>query len=258
MLDLRSVNLESLNSATKYPSILTFHERGPKQGTLVEEATVFEGNVLLTEKVDGAGTRIVVFSNGEYVICSREELLYARGDLIANPKDGVVEALRPVADALWTPGGGGTQVLVLYLEVYGGKIGRNSGQYTGQDQVGVRLFDAAMVPGDVLSRTPAEASSWREHGGQTFFTEEELQAVSARQGIALTPRLGTIPASQVPTGIEEMHAFLVSRLPATRVALDAEAGHRPEGIVLRAEDRTVIAKARLKDYENTLRRRSGL
>ncbi|WP_328372986.1 RNA ligase family protein [Streptomyces sp. NBC_00445] len=254
---MRSINLRSLNSATKYPSILTFHERDPKRGTLLEEATVFEGDVLLTEKVNGAGARIVVFSNGDYIIGSREHLLHARGDLIANPKDGVAEALRPVADALWTPGGGGTQVLVLYLEVYGGALGRNAGQYTGHNRVGFRLFDAATVPEDVLSRTPAEVSTWREHVGQEFLTEEELQGMAAREGIELAPRLGTIPASQVPTGIEEMHDFLTSRLPATLVALDADAGHRPEGIVLRTENRSVIAKARLEDYERTLRRRFG-
>ncbi|MET9089418.1 RNA ligase family protein [Streptomyces sp. NPDC004237] len=257
MIDMRKINLESLNSATKYPSIVTFHERDPKRGMLTEKPIdTFAGNVLLTEKVDGTGTRIVAFPNGDYIIGSREHLLHARGDLVANLTDGVVETLRPVADALWTPGSG-TQVVVLYLEVYGGNIGRNASQYTGNGRTGFRMFDAAAVPGSVLVRTPAEAASWREDGGQNFLTEQELQDMAVRQGIGLTPRLGMLPASEVPTGIEEMHAFLTSRIPETNVALDADAGRIPEGIVLRTEDRSVIAKARLQDYANTLRRRSG-
>jgi hypothetical protein len=257
MIDMRSINLETLNSATKYPSILTFHERDPKRGLLTDKhVDAFEGDVLLTEKVDGAGTRVIVFPNGDYIIGSREQLLHARGDLIPNAKDGVVKTLRPVAEELWAPGSG-NQVVVLYLEVYGGNIGRNASQYTGLGRMGFRMFDAATIPGHVLVQTPAEAASWREDRCQDFLSEEELQDMAVRQGIGLTPRLGMLPASEVPTGIEEMHNFLTSRIPATEVALDANAGRRPEGIVLRNQDRSAIVKARLTDYENTLRRRSG-
>ncbi|RLU82038.1 hypothetical protein CTZ27_31270 [Streptomyces griseocarneus] len=255
MVDVRSINLESLNSATKYPSILTFHERAPKGGVLLDTATPFEGDVVLTEKVDGTNARIIVFPDGSYVIGCREELLYARGDLIVNPKDGVVEALRPVADGLAAPDSG---LRVLYLEVYGRKIGKNASQYTGQGRIGFRMFDAATIPEDILNRTPAEVSAWRERGGQAFWAEKQLRGLSAWEGIELTPRLGLIPASEVPTGIQEMHDFLVSRLPETQVALDADGGLRPEGIVLRTQDRAVIAKARLADYEKTLRRYAQL
>ncbi|MFF4531504.1 RNA ligase family protein [Streptomyces sp. NPDC001407] len=247
---MRSIDLESLNSATKYPSILTFHERAPKGGVLLDTATPFEGDVVLTEKVDGTNSRIIVFPDGSYIIGSREELLYARGDLIANPKEEAIAALRPVADGLAAPDSG---VRVLYLEVYGGKIGSNARQYTGQGRVGFRMFDAATIPEDILNRTPAEVSAWRERGGQAFWPEKQLRGLSAWEGIELTPRLGLIPAAEVPTGIEEMRDFLISRLPETQVALDADGGRRPEGIVLRTQDRTVIAKARLADYERTLR-----
>ncbi|MEU4775942.1 hypothetical protein [Micromonospora sp. NPDC023644] len=40
------------------------------------------------------------------------------------------------------------------------------------------------------------------------------------------------------------------------MALDGPAG-RSEGLVLRAADRSVIAKARFQDYERTVRRRAG-
>jgi hypothetical protein len=36
--------------------------------------------------------------------------------------------------------------------------------------------------------------------------------------------------------------------PRSRVTLDADAGGKPEGIVIRTPDRKVIAKLRLEDY----------
>lgn len=44
--------------------------------------------------------------------------------------------------------------------------------------------------------------------------------------------------------------------PQTFVVMDGQPG-RPEGIVLRSETRSVIAKARFQDYERTLKRRGG-
>ncbi|WP_284706371.1 hypothetical protein [Micromonospora phytophila] len=40
------------------------------------------------------------------------------------------------------------------------------------------------------------------------------------------------------------------------MALDGAPG-RSEGLVLRAADRSVIAKARFQDYERTIKRRDG-
>ena len=51
-----------------------------------------------------------------------------------------------------------------------------------------------------------------------------------------------------------MHELLTASLPTTLVGLDGTDG-RAEGLVLRAPDRSVIAKARFQDYERTLRRR---
>ncbi len=49
--------------------------------------------------------------------------------------------------------------------------------------------------------------------------------------------------------------FLRKFLPGTLAPLDASAGGAAEGIVLRTEDRSVIAKARFQDYERTFRSR---
>lgn len=82
-MDMRSAELDVVNTATKYPSIPTYHQLDPRNGRLNEHPLVFApgGAVQVTEKVDGTNGRIVVFPCGGYVIGSREELLWARGDL---------------------------------------------------------------------------------------------------------------------------------------------------------------------------------
>lgn len=250
------MNLAALNSATKYPSIPTYHALDPKNGSLIEEPTVFDGDVILTEKVDGTNGRIILFPDGDYCIGSREELLHARGDRIANPALGIVDALRPLADRL-KPRDEHRQILVFFLEVYGRKIGGAAKQYTGGSSVGYRLFDIACLLPDVLDWPREEISQWRDGGGQRFCAEAVLQRAAEAEAVELTPRLETVPAAALPSDIEGMAAFLARRLPVTRVALDEGAGHQPEGIVLRTSDRSVIAKARFQDYARTLKRRAN-
>ncbi|MFE7110784.1 RNA ligase family protein [Streptomyces sp. NPDC057575] len=250
---LRAIDLAALNTATKYPSIPTYHGLDPKNGGLIEDAAAFDGDVYLTEKVDGTNGRIVSFPGGDYVLGSREELLYARGDLIGNPALGIADALRPLADRVTPPTSG---IRVLYLEVYGGKVTAASREYTGSRTVGYRLFDAADIPLDVLEQPRARISSWREDGGQQFLDEGELTRSATAEGIELVPRLATVRAGDLPNGIAEMQTFLAGHLPTSRVILDEGAGGHPEGIVLRNSDRSVIAKARFQDYRRTLGRRT--
>ncbi|MFH8472873.1 RNA ligase family protein [Streptomyces sp. NPDC018000] len=250
---IRAIDLAALNTATKYPSIPTYHALDPKNGGLIEETVDFNGDVYLTEKVDGTNGRIISFPNGDYVLGSREELLYARGDLIGNPALGIADALRPLADRVTPPAEG---IRILYLEVYGGKVTAASREYTGNRTVGYRLFDSADVPLEVLEWPRARISNWREDGGQRFLSEYELAQSAKAQDIELVPRLATVDAGGLPTGIAEMQTFLTEHLPVTRVALDESAGGHPEGIVLRNGDRSVIAKARFQDYRRTLKRRT--
>jgi hypothetical protein len=114
--------LREINTATKYPSIATYHEIDKgilKEGT----ATVFpQGSTVIgTEKVDGTNARIVFLPDGNYLIGSREELLYAGGDLIHNPSQGIVDALRAKADWFveeWPPMVNNTDSIVtVYGEV---------------------------------------------------------------------------------------------------------------------------------------------
>ncbi|GAA3457255.1 hypothetical protein GCM10018962_90890 [Dactylosporangium matsuzakiense] len=261
-----------LNSLTKYPSIPTYHELDPRGqatqaspagtrsagggfGVLLESATAFSGDVIATEKVDGTNSRIVLLPDGSYLIGSREEFLHARGDLIANPALGIVEQLRPVADRLAEGHAGG--IHVYFMELYGGKVGGAAKQYTkDSSRFGWRLFDVVLLDdwATALTWPQPQISAWREAGGQPYADEEALQGLAKAAGLELTPRLFRTDA--LPQSIADMQALLAERLPETLVGLDDTRG-RAEGIVFRAPDRKVIAKARFQDYARTLKRRPG-
>ncbi len=253
--NVRAANLRAINSMTKYPSIPTYHTLDPSNGGLVDETVPFTGTVIGTEKVDGTNSRIILLPDGTYLLGSREELLYAQGDLIGNPSQGIAEALKPVAGSLNIAEAG--LIRVLYLELYGGKIGGNAKQYTAKGEVGWRLFDVALIDNyEEIADWPSQRiSGWREGGGQHFVDEQRLTEVAVVAGVDLVPRLFNVPAADLPTDLEKTRAFLEQHLPQTLVALgDAKPG-RSEGIVLRTSSRSVIAKARFQDYDRTMRRR---
>ena len=257
MFDVRSTDLTKLNSITKYPSIPTYHTLDPKNGGLLEEAVSFTGSVLGTEKIDGTNARILCLPDGNFIIGSREELLYGRGDLIGNPALGIVAALKETAEELVASPQ--EAIRVFYFEVFGGKVSGASKQYTGTQQVSFRLFDVMVLPDyePLLTKSPQEISGWREGAGQPFVNEGELHSISERSGLALTPRLFSVDAADLPASVAEMATFLKDKLPVSQSVLDEDAGGRPEGIVLRTASRSVIAKARFEDYERTIKRRGS-
>lgn len=230
-----TLNLTALNSATKYPSIPTYHALGDRGG-LTETVTEFTGDVVLSEKIDGTNSRIVLTSNGDWFIGI-----------------GIVDALRGLAARLTPPTSG--FITVFFLETYGARIGGQAKQYTGTGAVGHRMFDLAFVEPEVLDWDRERIASWRDAGGQRFATESTLQRAAQVEGIELAPRLATVPAEELPATIEDTHKWLAMFAPFTRAPLDESAGGQAEGIVLRTTDRSVIAKARFQDYERTLKRR---
>lgn len=252
--NVRAANLRAINSLTKYPSIPTYHALDPRNGNLTDQPTHFPADVIATEKIDGTNSRIILLPDGTYLLGSRENLLYAQGDLIGDPAQGIVDQLRPLADTL--PTGEPNLIRVLYLELYGGKIGGNAKQYSTTGAHGWRLFDVALI-GDLPDKLtwPSERiSSWRDNGGQTFADEDQLLKAAALAGVQVTPRLFSDSASTLPTTIEDTLDLLRFYLPETLVGLDQSG--RAEGIVFRTSDRSVIAKARFSDYERTLKRRA--
>jgi hypothetical protein len=248
---LRSCDLNKLNSMTKYPSIPTYHALGDK-GALLEETVNFDGEVILTEKVDGINSRIILLPDRNFVLGSREELLFAKGDLIGNPALGIVDALKDIADSLPQSQ---NSITVAYLELYGGKITSASKQYTSQQNVGWRLFDVAVLTDieTLFSKSVQQLAAWRDNNGQVFLHEEQLTQAGKDYGLQLTPRIAKV--TSLPVTIQETHEFLKAILPQTNVALDAGARGRAEGIVARTIYRSAIAKLRFEDYERHSKRR---
>lgn len=248
-------NLSSLNSATKYPEIKTYHELGQK-GRLTDAVTSFAGGaVYFTEKVDGTNGRIVLLPGGDYLIGSREHLLYARGDRVINPAQEIVPTLKPLADNLVSNGALGVKegARALFLEVYGGSIGGQAKQYTGSGKLAYRLFDIADIREETLGWEREEISEWRKGGGQSFVPVAELRSLASRCDITTVPYVGLMLAGRgMPQTHQETYDFLAEKIPVTNVGLDENAKGAPEGLVLRDENRTVIRKARFADYRRTL------
>ena len=260
--DIRQADLTKLNSLTKYPSIPTYHAIDGANGQLLEDAVPFAGDVIGTEKIDGTNARLIFLPDGSFVVGSREILLYAAGDLIGDPAQGIVSALKETAERINPPPSLGWEdnfpvVQVFYLEVFGGNVSAASKQYTGAKTVSFRLFDAVQIPDfeRLLAWEPLQIAHWRDAGGQPFIDETHLQGAAEKLGLPLAPRLFTLDAAQIPRGVSGMAEFLQARLPNTLCALDEGAAARPEGIVLRSASRSVIAKARFEDYTRTLRKR---
>ena len=104
ILTYETDGLRKLNSITKYPSVLTYHNLG-QRGSLVDslvEDKCFDKHrsVYITEKIDGTNSRIVFSTNAngevdDYIIGSREDFLFAKGDRIVNPALGIVKNMLP-------------------------------------------------------------------------------------------------------------------------------------------------------------------
>lgn len=253
-------DLTRLNSMTKYPSILTYHALGEKGALIEDQPTKLVGKVFGTEKVDGTNGRIILTSHG-YFIGSREELLYAKGDIIGNPALGIVDALKPVAEKMSNtliPGSG--DILVAYLEVFGGRTHTNSKQYTGSNTVGTRLFDVAIIHHRALDGIKIDKiAAMRESPDsfQHFRTENELTVFSNTLGLKRVPNIFEGAGEEVPTSISGVLDFLKAKIPNTLCSLDEGAGGKPEGMVIRSSDRQTIVKLRYEDYERTMKRMGG-
>lgn len=241
-MQLTQEQLRKINSATKYPSIPTYHKLGEK-GRLTEENIKFKEPVIVTEKIDGTNARIIFWDDG-YIIGSREELLYAKGDLIINPTLGIAETLKPIADNFLKFN---FNFCVLYFEVYGGKVTSASKQYSTNSLLGYRLFDIAQIPTGIITNGIAEIAAWRDNGGQHFWDERALAGFAQIYELFLVPRLQTdwIP----PDEIYKVYSELKTLLPKSLSCLDNQAQGKPEGIVIRTKTRSQIAKIRYEDYE---------
>ncbi len=257
MFSLRQADLHKLNSLTKYPSILTYHDLGEK-GVLLDTIQIqFSGPVIGTEKVDGTNARIVCCPDGGILVGSREDLLWARGDLIGNPAMGIVDGLKSFveakADALSRP----DRIVVYFVEFYGRSVGAAAKNYSRQGRNGFRLFDHIVLDDftAMLDWPVEKISLWRDNGGQPFVDVATLSTAADALGLETVPTLFEMDAADLPTTHDAVNEFLLGFGPS-RCKLDDEADGTPEGVVVRTPDRKTIAKLRREDYERTLKKRT--
>lgn len=257
--------LRKVNSATKYPSILTYHQLDPTNGMLQEGLTAeWSGPLVATEKIDGVNARIIVpplagVPGGSvgWLIGSREVLLTAEGDRVANYDLGIVEVLEEIASdvARWLRKPG--WIVTAYFEVFGQRGSDKWKQYGDGTRPGARLFDIADVRLSTLDMELHQISGWRDRGNQEFTSWGQLADQAEAMGVLSVPELFTVDASELPTTVHETADWLRHKIPETHAKLTSEGKGEAEGLVLRSADRGTIAKLRHQDYQGTLRRRQG-
>ena len=258
------MDLDNLSSATKYPSILTYHGMGDRGRLtpLVQVPFPAGEPIHLTEKVDGTNGRIVILRRGprDYIIGSREEFLFAQGDLIWNTTYQIKPVLAPLGDWL-------TQMLhssieynikygsavVFFMEVFGAGL-PSAKEYTDGKEMGARIFDVCTVPLEILEKPIEQIASWRDHGGQSFWTSRGIDDAVKWQDDSCPVKLERVPslgqAEALPTSIEATYEWL-KQFEKSKCDLGGGQG-RAEGVVARTADRKTIAKFRFEDYERTL------
>lgn len=84
-------------------------------------------------------------------------------------------------------------------------------------------------------------------------SDESVVAEAKNIGQAVTPRLCTIKGKDLPKDHKGVLDWLHRVTPNTKVRLDDGAKAKSEGVVVRTNDRSKIAKIRYEDYERTLR-----
>jgi hypothetical protein len=251
---IQKFSKEKINTLTKFPSILTLHRFGEK-GRLSMEFSLDNPEILknaqASEKIDGTNVRIICYGD-EFLIGSREFLLYHSSDLFYDPAMGIVDAIKTLVSKIPNS----ETLTVIYGELYGGKISANSKNY-GSDKLAFRIFDVAIFEDlSILEKSLSEISLWREREtdkgiiyGQNFL--ERADVLSKFSDFDLVPLvdfdLGDFSHQAI---LDNLHKFI----PKTNVAHSENALMKPEGIILRTADRKNIVKIRYEDYERTLKK----
>ena len=257
--------MHKLNSITKYPSILTYHNLGQKGSlvdSLVEDRSFDEGGVFITEKIDGTNSRIIFCTDEhgsveDYIIGSREELLYARGDRIITDKQGIVDNMKPIADTVALLGEKKLLPNHLYGETYGGNINGHK-HYTGHGSYGIRIFDMWNIQISYIDEMIEDMdlnriSSWREHGGQPFEHVNDLARFCDEYDLTAVPYLEVIHGKEIPTTLQGVWDWM-QKFQRSVATIDGGAVGMSEGVVVRYGDRSLIRKIRFEDYERTKKR----
>lgn len=257
------MDIQKLNSATKYPPILSYHQHGQK-GLLTENLNCIpptagaQSLLGCTEKLNGSNARIILFldkGQWRFVIGSRETLLYTNGDFLLREEYSIVETLQITAERLQRQKVcelNENAITTFYFEVFGDSSQPESKNYSSFHGPSFRLFDVSKVGIDFFVEKPIEEiAAWRERGGQHFLNELQLQHIKDKLFLNLVPRKWDV---QLPTTIEDTYTWLCETMPETRCLIDHSGKGKAEGVVVRNSDRSFITKIRFEDYERHFRK----
>jgi len=248
---MNKYGVDKLNSLTKYPSIFTYHclgEKGSLAEALVDDKDFsLYDKCYISEKIDGTNARII-FAKDDYIIGSRDELLFAKGDRFGNPQLNIVNTIKGIAEGLSAEFSG---IYILYGEVYGGNVTKASKQYTNDKTFAFRVFDFAEVSTAIISEPLEKISTWREHGGQTFLDVNALMDIAKKYDLETVPFIDQINGNVIPKDRFSMLTFL-QNFSETKAGINNKG--KSEGIVVRNHDRSLIRKIRFEDYERTAKR----
>ena len=258
--------LRKLNSITKYPSILTYHNLGPRGSlvdSLVDETKFDDRTVYITEKVDGTNSRVVFSTDSkgsveDYIIGSREDFLFAKNDRIVNPGLGIVKNMKHIADTICLLGENNLRpnsIYCLYGETYGGKI-NGAKQYSTHGNFSVRIFDLWIMEQDkieeMLDMNVDRISSWREQGGQPYVNVNALSDFCKDFLLDCVPYIKTVSGTEIPETLQDVWDWM-QEFAKSNACIDNSGLGNSEGIVVRYADRSLIRKIRFEDYLKTKR-----
>jgi hypothetical protein len=255
------MDFRKLNSITKYPSILTYHsmgDRGKLKESLSEDKS-FEpdDDVNVYEKVDGENSRIILLNDdyeADYIIGSREELLFAKGDRIGNPYGNIAEFLTSIAEDLIGIFSHDREkaLTVIYQESFGGKT-KAAKNYTNDKTQGYRVFDVFSLDHyelhELMSLPLEKIASWRDNGGQPFYSKTQKQEFISQWGLLSAPMVDKTNGYNFPLLLDETFEYL-KKFQETKVGINLNG--KSEGIIVRTNDRKMIRKIRFEDYQRTL------
>jgi len=258
MIYKRGVDL--LNTLTKYPSILTYHkfsedrilENSLSEGQSFGDTEVCE----ISEKIDGTNTRIISFHD-DFVIGSREQLLFAKGDRFADPALSIVKTVKNTAQTINDVLKNDGMFHVVFGETYGGNVTQGSKNYTSDKTFSFRIFDKLTLSLDELDSYLSEDLSMiagkREQGRFRFDSVDNLVEFGAKIHVSTVEYYPEVVGSEIPKTVEETWEWL----QAFRTSRSGINSNGPsEGVVIRTKDRRMIRKIRFEDYERIEKRRS--
>lgn len=266
MKKLEYIQEKKFNSLTKYPSIMTYHKM--EKGCLSEELTFpNKENCMLrvTEKIDGTNTRIIIL-NDDYVIGSRDEFIYAKGDrVIASHNLNHVLFMKKYVEELLSKNClEKDTIYCIYGELFGSHIQKSWKRYTlkDEDDFEYRIFDIWTMNIDSFEELYENiidanaAQNWRENNKQPWWYINNLRRFCKNNQLLMVPYCKFIFLEDIPIEREKTYEFL-KKFQETNVNIDgtSKQNNNAEGIVIKTDDRDYIVKLRFEDYEKTFRKK---